>query len=98
MPTRRATQFIALIGIIGLAAQIGLQPALAAEKWRFGVVEAKGDAGLLFMPVRFSAKYDVDIEMVEFASSTTPVKALISGDIDAFTVSPGVALVAMSRG
>ena len=71
--------------------------AHAADAWRYGVVEAKGDAGLIFMPSRFGDKYGLDIEMVEFTSSTTPVKALISGDIDAFTTSPGVALVAMSR-
>jgi NitT/TauT family transport system substrate-binding protein len=77
---------------------IGPIAAHAADKWRYGVVEAKGDAGLIFMPSRFGNKYDLDIEMVEFASSTTPVKALISGDIDAFTASPSVALTAMSRG
>jgi NitT/TauT family transport system substrate-binding protein len=71
--------------------------AHAADAWRYGVVEAKGDAGLIFMPARFGEKHGLDIEMVEFTSSTTPVKALISGDIDAFTTSPGVALVAMSR-
>jgi len=69
----------------------------AADPWRYGVVEAKGDAGLIFMPSRFGDKYGLDIQMVQFTSSTTPVKALISGDIDAFTTSPGVALVAMSR-
>lgn len=95
-----AGQFIPLILAGFFALSIGSTSVIAAEKekWRFGVVEAKGDAGLLFMPAKFGGKYDLDIEMVEFASSTTPVKALISGDIDAFTVSPGVALVAMSRG
>ena len=72
-------------------ASLALEPALAADKIRFGVVEAKGDAGILFMPVKFGPKYGVDIEMMQFASSTTPVKALIAGDIDAFTTSPGVA-------
>ena len=80
------------------AASLALSPALAADKIRFGVVEAKGDAGILFMPVKFGPKYGVDIEMMQFASSTTPVKALIAGDIDAFTTTPGVALTAMSRG
>ena len=83
----------AILGVL-----LGPIAAHAADKWRYGVVEAKGDAGLIFMPSRFGNKYDLDIEMVEFASSTTPVKALISGDIDAFTASPGVALTAMSRG
>jgi NitT/TauT family transport system substrate-binding protein len=70
----------------------------AAEQWKFGIVEAKGDAGLAFMPTRFAGKYGLDIEMVEFTSSTIPVKALIAGDIDAFTTSPSVALAAMTRG
>jgi NitT/TauT family transport system substrate-binding protein len=73
-------------------------PANAADNWRFGVVEAKGDAGILFMPEKFGGKYGVDIKMVEFASSTTPVRALLSGDIDVYTTSPSIALTAMSRG
>jgi NitT/TauT family transport system substrate-binding protein len=76
----------------------GILPASAAETWRYGVVEAKGDAGILFMPERFGPRYDINIEMTEFASSTTPVKGLISGDLEAFTTSPGVALTAMSQG
>ena len=73
-------------------------PARAAETWKLGVVEAKGDAGILFMPQRTGAKYGVDIQILQFASSTLPVKALLGGSIDAFTTSPSVALVAMSRG
>jgi NitT/TauT family transport system substrate-binding protein len=87
-----------VVGGIALGVLIAPQAAHAADKWKFGVVEAKGDAGLAFMPSRFGGKYGLDIEMVEFTSSTTPIKALISGDIDAFTTSPSVALVAMSRG
>lgn len=70
----------------------------ADEHFKYGSVEAKGDAGLIFMPAQFGKPYGIDIEMVQFASSVTPVKALISGDIDAFSTSPGVALVAMARG
>jgi NitT/TauT family transport system substrate-binding protein len=87
-----------ILGGIALGALIAPLAAHAADKLNFGIVEAKGDAGLAFMPTRFGAKYGLDIEMVEFTSSTTPVKALISGDIDAFTTSPTVALVAMTRG
>ncbi len=87
-----------ILGGIALGALILPLGAHAADKLNFGIVEAKGDAGLAFMPSRFGGKYGLEIEMVEFTSSTTPVKALISGDIDAFTTSPSVALVAMSRG
>ena len=87
-----------VLGGVALSLIIFPMAASAADKWNFGVVEAKGDAGLLFMPSRFGPKYGLDIKMVEFKSSTMPVKALIAGDIDAFATSPGVALLAMSRG
>ena len=73
-------------------------PVAAAEVWRYGTVEVKGDAGIMFMPTKFARNYDLDIRMVQFASSVTPVKALISGDIDVFTTTPGVPLMAMSQG
>ena len=77
---------------------LSVPPAKAADVWRFGVVEAKGDAGILFMPEKFGPKYGIEIQMSEFASSTTPVKALISGALDAFTTSPSVSLTAMTNG
>ncbi len=88
------------ITAILFAAALGLAAthARAADVWRFGVVEAKGDAGILFMPEKFGPKYGIEIQMSEFASSTTPVKALISGALDAFTTSPSVSLTAMSHG
>ena len=84
----------------GIAIGVAALPisAHADDTIKFGVVEAKGDAGIAFMPVRFGGKYGVDIEMVEFKSSSTPVKALLSGDIDAYTTSPTIALTAISRG
>jgi NitT/TauT family transport system substrate-binding protein len=98
MLDRRSGQFAAWLAMAITAGFVGISPTSAAEKWRYGVVEAKGDAGLLFMPARFGPKYGLAIEMVEFASSTTPVKGLISGDLEAFTTSPGIPLAAMSVG
>lgn len=98
MKLYRFNTFGRILGGIALGVLITPLAAHAADKWTYGVVEAKGDAGIIFMPSRFGQKYGLNIEMVEFTSSTTPVKALISGDIDAFSTSPGVALVAMSRG
>ncbi len=86
------------VGAISLCAMLAGTSAQAADVWKFGVVEAKGDAGILFMPEKFGEKYGIEIQMLEFASSTTPVKALISGQLDAFTTSPSVSLTAMSRG
>jgi NitT/TauT family transport system substrate-binding protein len=94
----RSGKLTASIAVALMIGVVAMSPAGAAETWRYGVVEAKGDAGLLFMPARFGPKYGIAIEMAEFASSTTPVKGLISGDLEAFTTTPGVALTAMSRG
>jgi NitT/TauT family transport system substrate-binding protein len=94
-------RFKRIFGELAVAAIVAgcvAAPAGAADVWRYGVVEAKGDAGILFMPAKFGPKYDIDIQMVGFASSTTPVRALISGALDVFTTSPAVALPAMSRG
>ena len=77
---------------------LGSSPARAADTWHFGVVEAKSDAGFFFMPQAFGPKYGVDIQMVAFASSNTPVKGLLSGDLEVFATSPAIALVAISHG
>jgi NitT/TauT family transport system substrate-binding protein len=85
--------------VIAAAATL-VASAQAAEKWRHGIVEAKGDSGFLFMAAEggFAAKHGLDLQMVQFVSGTTPLKALISGDLDSFEASPVVALSAMHLG
>ncbi|HVY58142.1 MAG TPA: ABC transporter substrate-binding protein [Xanthobacteraceae bacterium] len=75
-------------------------PVQAAEKWRHGIVEAKGDSAFLFMAAKggFAAKHGLDLEMVQFTGGTTPLKALIAGELDSFEASPVVAFPAMMRG
>ncbi|WP_027992559.1 ABC transporter substrate-binding protein [Sinorhizobium meliloti] len=70
----------------------------AADTWRHGVVEAKGDAGIQFMPSKFAGKFDIELETVEFASSTVPVKALLAGEIDSYATTPLTAIAAMAEG
>lgn len=72
--------------------------ASAADTWRHGVVKAKGDAGISFMPTKFAGDFDLDIDMVEFASSTVPVKALLSGELDSYATTPLVGIAAMAQG
>jgi NitT/TauT family transport system substrate-binding protein len=68
--------------------------------WRHGIVEAKGDASVLYMPAEreFDAKYGIDLEMVQFVSGGTPVRAIMAGELDSFEGSPVVALAAMHQG
>jgi NitT/TauT family transport system substrate-binding protein len=83
---------------VGFALALLVAEASAAEPWRYGTVDAKGDAGILFMPQRFGAKYGLSIQMMQFVSNVTPVKALIAGSLDAFTIFPGNAMTAMAHG
>lgn len=85
------TAILALTGILAAT-------TVSADTWRHGVVEAKGDAGIIFMPVNFGEKYGVDIEMVQFVSSTVPVKALLAGEIESYSTSPLVGIAAMAEG
>lgn len=79
------------------AAAVAISGPAFADVWRHGVVEAKGDAGIIFMAERFAEKYGIDLEMVEFVSSTVPVKALLAGEIDSYATSPLVGLAAMAE-
>ncbi|MGB3387169.1 MAG: ABC transporter substrate-binding protein [Pseudaminobacter sp.] len=72
--------------------------AQAADTWRHGLVEAKGDAGIKFMPSKFADKFGVQVEPMGFASSTVPVKALLAGEIDSYSTTPLTAIAAMSEG
>jgi NitT/TauT family transport system substrate-binding protein len=81
-----------------MAALAMLSTAHAAEPWRYGTVDAKGDAGILFMPEKFGTPHGIQIQMLQFVSSVTPVKALLSGSLDAFTIFPGNAITGMAHG
>lgn len=88
---------ISLLTMLALAA-----PAAAQDltKWRHGTVQAKGDAGFLFMAAEgdFGAKYGLDIEMTTLKGDTLLLKALISGEIDSYEGAVGSPLIAASKG
>lgn len=72
--------------------------AQATDTWRHGHDKAKGDAGIKFMAAEFPEEFGVQMETVEFASSTLLVKALLAGEIDSYSTTPLVAIPAMSKG
>jgi|SRR5690348_1328957 len=92
---------LATVGFCVIAFGIlAADPSHAAEKWRHGIVQAKGDSAFLFMAAKggFAAKHGLDLDMVQFKGGTTPLKALIAGELDSFEASPVVAFPAMLRG
>ena len=90
--------------ILALAALTGLVvvPASAQELklWRHGIVEAKSDAGIVFMGSRggFAEKQGLKIEIQQFKGDTLALKALLAGELDSYEGNPGSPMIAASRG
>lgn len=90
--------------MLALAALTGLMalPASAQELelWRHGIVEAKSDAGIVFMGSKgsFAKKQGLKIEIQQFKGDTLALKALLAGELDSYEGNPGSPMVAASRG
>ena len=79
---------------------MGSAPALAQTVWRHGVVEAKSDAGFVFMAANkgFGDKRGVKIEMLQFKGDALALKALIAGELESYEGSPGAPIIASTKG
>ena len=68
--------------------------------WRHGIVEAKSDAGIVFMGSKggFAEKQGLKIEIMQFKGDTLALKALLAGELDSYEGNPGSPMVAASRG
>jgi NitT/TauT family transport system substrate-binding protein len=76
-------------------------PAPAQEKlWRHGIIEAKSDAGILYMASKrdFAQKLGLKLEFVPLKTDTIGLKAALAGELDSFEGGPGGSIVAASRG
>src|SRR5262245_47153826 len=77
-------------------------PATAEELklWRHGIVEAKSDAGIVFMGSKggFAEKQGLKIDIQQFKGDTLALKALLAGELDSYEGNPGSPMVAASRG
>jgi NitT/TauT family transport system substrate-binding protein len=97
----------AIIGLTaGLLAAgwIALAPGMASAAdsvaWRHGVLEAKSDAGIIFMASKggFAAKQGLAVEIMQMRDDPISLKALLSGEVETIEGSPGATLIAGSRG
>jgi NitT/TauT family transport system substrate-binding protein len=82
------------------AAALIAGPAQAQKVWRHGVVEAKSDSGIAFMPAQhdFAAREGLKIEYVQFKGDALVIKAFLAGDLDSYESNPGGAIIAASHG
>lgn len=74
--------------------------AFAQEVWRHGMVQAKSDAGFVFMSDKggFAEKRGVKLETVQFKGDALALRALLAGELESYEGSPGAPMVATSRG
>ncbi len=84
------------------AASTSLLPGTASAQrvWKHGMVEAKSDAGFVFMAEKggFAEKLGIKLETMQFKGDAIALKALIAGELDSYEGSPGAPMVAVSRG
>jgi NitT/TauT family transport system substrate-binding protein len=90
-----------ILALAGLAALAGVRAnADELKVWRHGIVEAKSDAGIVFMGSKggFGEKEGLKIEIEQFKGDTLALKALLAGELDSYEGNPGSPMVAASRG
>ena len=98
MTVSKAGAIIVAVGALlaGLA-----QPSRAAEPatWRHGLLDAKSDAGILYMVGQgFAKKEGLDLKLQGFHNDIIELQALVAGDLDSYEGGPGAAIAAASRG
>src|SRR3981081_401318 len=91
---------LALPGVAFAAPALAQRPTAQPVPWRHGVLEAKSDAGFVFMPSKggFAEKQGLKVEMLQFKGDSLALKALIAGDLDTYEGSPGGPMLAASNG
>jgi NitT/TauT family transport system substrate-binding protein len=92
---------LALIGAtLAPAPACAQQPAAQLSPWRHGVLEAKSDAGFVFMASRggFAEQQGLKVDMLQFKGDALALKALIAGELDTYEGSPGGPMLAASNG
>jgi NitT/TauT family transport system substrate-binding protein len=90
-----------------LSAMLAMLAMLAApataqnfKVWRHGIIEAKSDAGILYMASKrdFAGKLGLKLEFVQLKNDSIALKALLAGELDSYEGGAGGSITAASRG
>ncbi len=70
------------------------------KPWRDGIVEAKSDAGFVFMASKggFAEKEGLDLNMIQFKGDALALRGMLAGELETYEGNPGAPLIAASRG
>jgi NitT/TauT family transport system substrate-binding protein len=100
----RSVRYLSVTALAAAFSFIALSPAPAQEAkgkpWRDGVVEAKSDAGFVFMADKggFAAKEGLDLNMAQFKGDALALRGMLAGELESYEGNPGAPLLAASRG
>ena len=92
---------------VGLPAMLAVSSVLVdgassqgPKPWRHGVIEAKSDAGILYMASKrdFAGTLGLKLDFVQLKNDAIALKALLAGELDSYEGGAGGAMVAASRG
>src|SRR5215831_3294000 len=86
-----------------LAVPVALATGAAAQDlktWRHGIIEAKSDAGILYMASKrdFAGKLGLKLDFVQLKNDVIALKALLAGELDSYEGGAGGAMAAAARG
>ncbi len=92
-----ARVWVAAAMLAGFAAQA---PAQDLKVWRHGIIEAKSDAGILYMASKrdVAGKLGLKLDFVQLKNDTIALKALLAGELDSYEGGAGGAIAAATRG
>jgi NitT/TauT family transport system substrate-binding protein len=78
----------------------GTAPAQDLKVWRHGIIEAKSDAGILYMAGKrdLASRLGLKLEFVQIKADTIALKALLAGELDSCEGGAGGSIAAASRG
>jgi NitT/TauT family transport system substrate-binding protein len=88
-------------GLTGLAVPASaLDPKPDLKPWRHGIIEAKSDAGILYMASRrdLANRLGLKLEFVQLKADTIALKALLAGELDSCEGGAGGTMAAASHG
>jgi len=94
---RARTTFVAAAWLAAMAASAGAQEP---KPWKHGLLEAKSDAGFIFMPAKggFAEKQGLKVDVVQFKGDAIALKAMLAGELDTYEGSPGGPMLAAAAG
>src|SRR5216684_3893467 len=101
MARYRRSQVVRLSAMLAMLA--GLAAGAAAQDlkpWRHGIIEAKSDAGILYMASKrdFAGKLGLKLDFVQLKNDSIALKALLAGELDSYEGGAGGAMAAAARG